>query len=50
LWLNTVLIETEGMSPLEFHMTQEQKQSLYDLGYATTRKFLPLKLAQAARG
>jgi len=50
LWLNTVLIETEGMSPLEFHMTQEQKQSLYDLGYATTREFLPLKLAQAARG
>ena len=50
LWLNTVLIETEGMSPLEFHMTQEQKQSLYDLGYATTRQFLPLKLAQAARG
>jgi NTE family protein len=50
LWLNTILIETEGMSPLEFHMTQEQKQSLYDLGYATTREFLPVKLARAGTG
>jgi NTE family protein len=47
LWVNTVLIETEGMSPLEFNMTQAQKQSLFDLGYATTREFLPAKLARA---
>jgi NTE family protein len=46
LWLNTVLIETDGMSPLEFNMTPEQKQSLFDLGYATTREFLPAKLAR----
>ena len=46
LWLNTVLIETEGMSPLEFHMTPEQKQTLYDQGYATTRAVLPGKLAR----
>jgi len=49
LWLNTVLIETEGMSPLEFNMTQEQKHALFDLGYATTREFLPPKLARAGR-
>jgi len=47
LWLNTVLIETEGMSPLEFNMTQEQKHALFDLGYTTTREFLPSKLARA---
>jgi NTE family protein len=46
LWLNTVLIETEGMSPLEFHMTQAQKQILFDQGYAATRDFLPTKLAR----
>jgi NTE family protein len=46
LWLNTVLIETDGMSPLEFNMTPEQKQSLFDLGYATTQEFLPAKLAR----
>jgi NTE family protein len=50
LWLNTILIETEGMSPLEFNMTQVQKQSLFDQGYATTRDFLPGKLARAGRG
>lgn len=46
LWMNTVLIETDGMSPLEFNMTPEQKQSLFDLGYATTQAFLPAKLAR----
>jgi NTE family protein len=50
LWLNTVLIETEGMSPLEFHMTQAQKQTQFDLGYAATRDFLPFKLAQSGKG
>ncbi|MDP2833833.1 MAG: patatin-like phospholipase family protein [Pseudomonadota bacterium] len=50
LWLNTVLIETEGMSPLEFNMTLEQKHALFALGYATTREFLPSKLARVGRG
>ena len=48
LWLNTVLIETDGMSPLEFNMTPEQKQALFDLGYASTQTFLPAKLARRA--
>ena len=48
LWLNTVLIETEGMSPLEFCMSPLQKQALYELGYATTRTVLPDKLARGA--
>lgn len=46
LWLNTVLIETEGMSPLEFHMTPEQKTSLFQSGYQATHSFLPVKLAR----
>jgi len=46
LWLNTVLIETEGMSPLEFHMTPGQKNSLFESGYNTTRDYLPTKLAR----
>lgn len=48
LWLNTVLIETEGMSPLEFNMTLAQKHALFDLGYDTTRTYLPAKLARVA--
>jgi NTE family protein len=46
LWMNTVLIETEGMSPLEFHMTTGQKDTLFDCGYNTTREYLPTKLAR----
>jgi NTE family protein len=50
LWLNTVLIETEGMSPLEFHMTPGQKNSLFDSGYNATRDYLPAKLARQKTG
>jgi NTE family protein len=46
LWHNTVLIETEGMSPLEFNMTPEQKTILFEAGYRTTREFLPRKLSR----
>ncbi|MFO7541317.1 MAG: hypothetical protein R6W97_00715 [Thiobacillus sp.] len=46
LWLNTVLIETEGMSPLEFHIAPEQKTSLFQSGHQTTHNFLPVKLAR----
>lgn len=46
LWLNTILIETEGLSPLEFHMTLEQKTTLFQAGYQTTRDYLPIKLAR----
>jgi len=46
LWLNTVLIQTEGMSPLEFNMTPSQKNSLFESGYNTTREYLPTKLAR----
>ncbi len=46
LWLNTVLIQTEGMSPLEFNMTPGQKNSLFESGYNTTRDYLPTKLAR----
>lgn len=46
LWLNTVLIQTEGMSPLEFNMTPAQKNSLFESGYNTTREYLPTKLAR----
>jgi len=46
LWHNTVVIRTDGLSPLEFHMTPEQKGELFQAGYDTTRQYLPRKLAQ----
>lgn len=50
LWLNTVLIETEGLSPLEFHMSPTQKNSLFQVGYRTTRDYLPVKLGRMRAG
>jgi len=46
LWHNTVVIRTDGLSPLEFRMTPEQKTRLFDAGYETTRQYLPRKLAR----
>lgn len=44
LWHNTVVIRTDGLSPLEFNMTSEQKGQLFQAGYDTTRQYLPRKL------
>lgn len=44
LWHNTVVIRTDGLSPLEFNMTPEQKSQLFQAGYDTTRQYLPRKL------
>lgn len=46
LWHNTVIIRTDGFSPLEFNMTPEQKDALFQAGYDTTRQYLPRKLGQ----
>ncbi|MCP5195652.1 MAG: patatin-like phospholipase family protein [Gammaproteobacteria bacterium] len=46
VWINTILIESDGLSPLEFRMTQAQKNRLYDLGYQTTCNILPVKMAR----
>ncbi len=43
-WRNTVVIETSNVSPIEFAMTVEQKQDLFERGFETTRSVLPLKL------
>ena len=44
LWHNTVVIRTDGLSPLEFNMSPEQKNQLFQAGYETTRQYLPRKL------
>lgn len=44
LWHNTVLIRTDGLSPLQFNMSPEQKTLLFQAGYDTTRQYLPRKL------
>jgi NTE family protein len=48
LWHNTVVIRTDGLSPLEFNMSPEQKRQLFQAGYDTTRQYLPRKLEKRA--
>ncbi|MEW5768748.1 MAG: patatin-like phospholipase family protein [Pseudomonadota bacterium] len=49
LWHNTVVIRTDGLSPLEFHMSPAQKTALFEAGYQTTRQYLPRKLERRTR-
>ncbi len=46
IWINTILIDSDGLSPLEFRMTPDQKSRLYESGYQTTRNILPLKMSR----
>jgi len=45
-WRNTVVIETGNYSPLEFSMTAEQKQDLFQRGFDTTLSIIPQKLGE----
>lgn len=47
-WYRTVVVETGDLSPVEFKMTRDEKRGLYESGYQTTLKFLPMKLARRA--
>jgi NTE family protein len=43
-WATTLIVETGDITPLEFKLTQSQKNSLYQAGYQQAMKYLPLKL------
>lgn len=44
-WHNTVVINTGEISPVDFALTPEIKNTLFELGYTTTKNFLPKKCA-----
>ena len=44
-WHNTVVVNTGDISAVDFTLTPEIKNSLFELGYTTTREFLPKKYA-----
>ncbi|GFD90304.1 phospholipase [Tenacibaculum sp. KUL152] len=48
-WHNTVVINTGDISAVDFSLTPETKNSLFDLGYHTTKEFLPKKCANVMR-
>lgn len=42
-WHNTVVINTGHFSAVDFTMNEEQKNSLFKMGYKTAKKIIPLK-------
>ena len=43
-WQNTVVIDTQDMTSVEFALTPEQKHKLFRIGRDTALQILPLKL------
>ncbi|MAD74828.1 MAG: phospholipase [Rheinheimera sp.] len=45
-WHNTIVVNTGVISSVNFDMTLQQKQWLYDIGYQTANDIVPVKLAE----
>lgn len=43
-WHNTVVVNIGNYSAVDFSMTIEQKQALFDIGLKTAEEVLPIKL------
>jgi NTE family protein len=43
-WHSTVVIHAGSISPTEFRLNQEQKSALYQIGYSTTLRIVPMKI------
>ncbi|MBT0585697.1 patatin-like phospholipase family protein [Alteromonas sp. SM 2104] len=46
-WHNTLVINTGDASAVDFDISEEKKQALFDAGYSTVKQFLPIKLLRA---
>ncbi|MDX1390825.1 MAG: patatin-like phospholipase family protein [Rheinheimera sp.] len=44
-WHNTVVVNTGSISSVDFALSLEQKQHLYQIGYETAKTIVPLKLS-----
>ena len=43
-WKNTIIINTGKLSPVDFNMTIQEKETLYEIGYKTALEFIPKRL------
>lgn len=43
-WHNTIVINTGESSGVDFKMSQNQKNTLFDIGYQTAKEIIPLKV------
>lgn len=43
-WHNTIVINTGECSGIDFKMSQEQKNALFEIGYQTAKEIIPIKM------
>ena len=43
-WHSTIVINTGESSAVDFNMSDQQKQTLYNIGYNTALKIVPIKI------
>ncbi|MGS2721913.1 patatin-like phospholipase family protein [Paraglaciecola aestuariivivens] len=43
-WKNTIIVNTGKLSPVDFNMSIEDKEKLYQIGYQTALEFIPKRL------
>lgn len=45
-WKNTIIINTGTRSPVDFNISIQEKQTLYEIGYKTALEFIPQRLSR----
>lgn len=48
-WQNTLVISTGDASAVDFDISADKKQQLYDAGYETVKNYLPMKLNKVSQ-
>ena len=43
-WKSTIIVNTGTLSPVDFDMSIQEKQTLYEIGYKTALEFIPKRL------
>jgi NTE family protein len=43
-WHNTIVVDTGKLSPVDFSLTKQQKETLYQVGFNTALEFVPKRL------
>lgn len=43
-WKNTIIVNTDELSPVDFNITAQQKEQLYKSGYQTALQFVPNRI------
>ncbi|WP_143871022.1 patatin-like phospholipase family protein [Catenovulum sediminis] len=49
-WHSTIIVDTGNISPVDFALTNQQKEELFKAGYLTALSIIPKKLVQPTHG